>query len=72
MSYYSDRSIAQMLSLDAAAFVRARQELLAAKLIAYQKPLYQVLALEIAAPRQPLQEPVPLGDILRGLIGDQT
>lgn len=72
LSYYSDPSIAQLLSLDAAAFVRARQELLEAKLIAYQKPLYQVLSLENAAPRQPLQEPLPLGDILRGLSGDNT
>jgi hypothetical protein len=46
LSFYSDRAIAELLPLDSAAVARARQQLLAVRLIAYQKPLYQVLALD--------------------------
>jgi hypothetical protein len=42
---------------------RARAELVAAQLIAYQRPLYQVLAL--ARPRAALQALLPLGQMLR-------
>lgn len=63
LSYYSDGAIAQLLPLDAPALWRARQELIAAHLIAYQRPLYQVLALD--PPRAPLQAPLPLGQILQ-------
>jgi hypothetical protein len=62
LSYYSDGAIAQLLPLDAAALARARAELVAAQLIAYQRPLYQVLALD--PPRAALQAPLPLGQIL--------
>ena len=65
LSYYGAPAISQLLSLDAATLIRARQELLAAKLIAYQRPLYQVLSLD--APRSEHSEPVLLGDILRGM-----
>jgi len=46
LSYYSDRTVCQLLPLNLLALARARQELLAAGLIAYQPPLYQVLALD--------------------------
>lgn len=45
MSYYSDAAIGRHLNLDTAALADARQQLLQADLIAYHKPLYQVLAL---------------------------
>jgi len=45
LSYYSDRAIGRHLEMDAAALSAARQQLVQADLIAYQKPLYQVLAL---------------------------
>jgi hypothetical protein len=51
LSYYSDASITRLLKLDRAELARAREELIDARLIAYQCPLYQVLALE-ASPRQ--------------------
>ena len=41
LSYYSDQTISRLLPLDGAALVRARQELIAAGLIAYQRPLCQ-------------------------------
>ena len=65
LSYYGDPAISQLLSLDAATLIQARQKLLAARLIAYQRPLYQVLSLD--APRSEHSEPVLLGDILRGM-----
>jgi hypothetical protein len=45
LSYYSDTSIARHLNLDPLELSAARQQLLQADLIAYHKPLYQVLAL---------------------------
>lgn len=70
-SYYSDATAARLLSLGPADLRAARGQLLAAGLIAYQAPFYQVLSLE---PQQgPLQAPPPLrtgqtlslGEILR-------
>lgn len=46
LSYYSDASIGKLLPLDESALARARQELIRARLIAYEKPLYQVLSLD--------------------------
>ena len=67
LSYYSDNSISQMLSIDAVTLSRARQELIGASLIAYQRPLYQVLALDdpTAPERKPIQEPLTLGQVLQ-------
>ena len=65
LSYYSDFTISRLLPLDGPALERARHELTAAQLIAYQKPLYQVLALD--PPRQELREPQTIGQILQGL-----
>ena len=45
LSYYSDASIARHLNLDLLALSAARQQLLQTDLVAYHKPLYQVLAL---------------------------
>ena len=65
LSYYSDAAICRLLPLDAAALARARQELIAAQLIAYQTPLYQVLALDPPNPQRRGGEPLPLGQILK-------
>jgi hypothetical protein len=46
LSYYSNRVISQRLAMDANTLAQARQELIRIGLIAYQKPLYQVLALD--------------------------
>jgi len=46
LSYYADGTAARLLSLTPGAVLNARQELVAADLIAYERPLYQVLALE--------------------------
>lgn len=46
LSFYSDQSVSQRLAMDANTLAQARQELIRIGLIAYQKPLYQVLALD--------------------------
>jgi len=46
LSYYSDAGIGKLLPLDGPALARARQELIRARLIAYDQPLYQVLSLD--------------------------
>jgi hypothetical protein len=46
LSYYGEASLCRMLKLDPAGLAGARQELISARLIAYQSPLYQVLALD--------------------------
>jgi hypothetical protein len=46
LSYYADRTAARLLSLDEPSLRKARQELVAVGLIAYQEPLYQVLSLD--------------------------
>lgn len=45
LSYYSDRKTAELLSLNPGEVIEARRQLLAAGMIAYERPLYQVLAL---------------------------
>ena len=71
LSYYSDAAIGRHLNLDASALATARAQLVQADLIAYQKPLYQVLALpEDSRPATDATTPRAgqlrrVGDILR-------
>ncbi len=46
LSYYSQPSLMKHLNLGTLCFIQARTQLLEAQLIAYQHPLYQVLALQ--------------------------
>lgn len=70
LSYYSDPTILRLLPLDGPALAGARRELIAAGLVAYQKPLYQVLALDAPsggpAPGSDGQ-PLRIGEILRAM-----
>ena len=50
LSYYSDTSVARRLSMDPSRLVRARTDLIRLRLVAYERPLYQVLALDAPAP----------------------
>ncbi len=50
LSYYSEASLARHLNCDITSLSAARQQLLDADLIAYSKPLYQVLALSEVLP----------------------
>jgi hypothetical protein len=71
LSYYADKTICRLLPLEQISLARARQELIAAGLIAYQRPLYQVLALDapaLASPRPALAEPMSIGQVLREIM----
>ncbi len=46
LSYYADASLARRLSMDPVRLSKARGDLIRAGLVAYQRPLYQVLALD--------------------------
>jgi hypothetical protein len=69
LSYYSDASIVCRLScLDLDRLVQARAQLQQVEWIAYELPLYQVLALDVASPeplrdsaRPALKSPTPRG-----------
>lgn len=50
LSYYGDQSLGRLLSLSTEEIAAARRQLILAELIAYEEPLYQVLALEGVAP----------------------
>lgn len=72
LSYYSDATAARLLSLDLPALHQARQQLLRAGLIAYDKPLYQVLQLETAVASVPAPRAgrsLSLAEILRDASG---
>ena len=49
LSYYGDGTLGRMLSLTDAEVAAARAQLVTADVIAYEKPLYQVLLLEPVA-----------------------
>ena len=46
LSYYADASLCERLAMDAPTLASARACLLKSRLVAYKKPLYQVLALD--------------------------
>lgn len=71
LSYYSDAAIGRHLKLDPLPLAAARRQLEAADLIAYRKPLYQVLGL-VEAATPPAESPGPrsgqaqsIGEVLR-------
>jgi len=73
LSYYSDAAMARLLSIEESGVCRASRELLAAGLIAYRTPLYQVLSLD-RAPALPTDPPranrcASIGEILRAAAG---
>ena len=61
LSYYGDDSVCAHLSIDAQALGQAREQLMRTELIAWQTPLYQVLALDHPAP---LTKPTPEARVL--------
>lgn len=69
LSYYSDASLMRRLKMDPLQLSASRQQLLQAGLIAYEKPLCQVLSLD------PVQEirsgQTSVAEILRKALGGQ-
>ena len=70
LSYYGDVSITKRLSMDQSTLNQARANLIRAGLIAWKRPLYQVLALEVPklekpAPRLKMGNALSLDDIFK-------
>ncbi len=59
LSYYGGATLAKRLHLGAQELGAARSQLIELDLIAYQTPLYQVLALCKGAPRRPPRDNAP-------------
>ena len=57
LSFYSERSLCQRLSMTPAVLRQARQALIACALVAYHSPLSQVLALDRDAVRPAAERP---------------
>jgi hypothetical protein len=80
LSFYADASVGRLLSLPPQRLEQAREALVGAGLIAYETPLYQVLALEPAIPTPSAQLPATRGtgelrtmrEILRQTLGSET
>jgi hypothetical protein len=69
LSYYADATISKRLSMDQQVLDEARNNLIRIGLIAWRRPLYQVLALdmerrEILAPRNVMDTPMALSELL--------
>jgi hypothetical protein len=62
LSYYADTSLARRLSMAPARLEMARNDLIRIGLIAWQRPLYQVLALDVPA-AEPAPSPSPAADV---------
>lgn len=82
LSYYADASLCERLTMDAPTLASARACLLKFRLVAYKKPLYQVLALDgvLHTPkrirvsgeigvREGVGTPMSIGEILTKLAG---
>ena len=70
LSYYSETTLSRLLRMDPLQLAACRRQLMKADLVAYQKPLYQVLALPLAQGVAPQADPrsgqtLSVGDILR-------
>jgi hypothetical protein len=67
LSYWSDTAVMQRLNIDQQTLTDARKNLLEARLIAWKKPLYQVLSLDSdpSHSRSTMDHPVSLGDVFK-------
>jgi hypothetical protein len=75
LSYYSDVSILQRLNMDDHALAQARLELIRIGLIAWQKPIYQVLELQAASvtiSKRSSSHPQLLGHIFKQIIKEAS
>ena len=77
LSYYGDKSICKHLCMNLSELQQARANLINVELIAWQKPLYQVLSLDRAkrekqVPRPKMDKALSLGDILKMASEDRS
>ena len=77
LSYYSEGTLERMLNMEHAQLLGARHQLCQAGMLAYDKPLYQILSLEVpleaGGVAQPATvrsgQPMAVADILRRIAG---
>jgi hypothetical protein len=69
LSYYSDASLARRLKMDPLVLSASRQQLIQAGVIAFEKPLYQVLSLDPVDGAR--SGPLSVGEVLRKALGAQ-
>ncbi len=70
LSYYSDESLCERLAMNEASLDSARSELRQAGLVAYKRPVYQVLPLgEAPSAKRAAGEPMGIGEIFNRLAG---
>jgi len=69
MSYYADESIKQRLSMDPSMLHQARENLIQTDLIAWRRPLYQVLSFDDAKTATALKQPLSLEQIFNQTLG---
>lgn len=72
LSNYSDQSLYERLAMNEASLDSARNELRQAGLVAYKKPVYQVLPLgEVPAAKRVAGPPMAIGEIFKQLAGGE-
>ena len=72
LSYYGDESLAKRLGMDKRTLGDARSNLIESQLIAYQKPLYQVLGLDSRREQVQISSGLSsLGEILARIAGGE-
>jgi len=71
LSYYSESSLQRELRLELPVLQQARQQLVRAELVAYQKPLWQVLSLDPVPPPagSPRGQTRSVGEVLAQILG---
>ena len=67
LSYWSDASITEFLHIAEASLAHAREELEFQDLIAYERPIYQVLSMLPPGARRLNTEPSLIGEVFREL-----
>lgn len=79
LSYYSDPTIGARLNMNTSTLAKAREDLTRAGLVAYKKPLYQVLALDggcrgnrASSTGETAPGRMALAEIFRQLAGDAS
>jgi hypothetical protein len=77
LSYYSDGTLERMLNMEHAQLLGARHQLCQAGMLVYDKPLYQILSLELPLEASGMAQPaavrsghpMAVADILRRITG---
>jgi hypothetical protein len=70
LSYYSDQSLCERLALNETSLDSARSELCQTGLVAYKRPIYQVLSLEDAPMAKGTAVPLPASsEVFKNLAG---